>query len=288
MLTASVSGAIISLVLILAAQLTPREKRAGLVSWVFAGFSIASIIGIPIGTMISTTFSWHDSFWMVTGIATLVLIGLALLVPREDTATKGSLLAQFSLLKDARILLGVGLVVSVCAGQYTFYTYIRPLLSTMMGFSIGTLNWILLGMGVAFIIGNKFGGYLADMGGIKQLPHIYFMKTCLLLMMAPLFHFPWLGVLAIALICVAIACYGASTQLMFLDIAERDYPQSLELASSLNSIFANIGISLGSFTAAETVGFLGLPHVGNVGAVYGVLAVLAALFLRQRYQSAQY
>ena len=45
-LTASVSGAIISLVLILAAQLAPREKRAGLVSWVFAGFSIASIIGI--------------------------------------------------------------------------------------------------------------------------------------------------------------------------------------------------------------------------------------------------
>lgn len=42
--------------LILAAQLAPREKRAGLVSWVFAGFSIASIIGIPIGTMISTTF----------------------------------------------------------------------------------------------------------------------------------------------------------------------------------------------------------------------------------------
>ena len=287
-LTASVSGAIISLVLILAAQLAPREKRAGLVSWVFAGFSIASIIGIPIGTMISTTFSWHDSFWMVTGIATLVLIGLALLVPREDTATKGSLLAQFSLLKDARILLGVGLVVSVCAGQYTFYTYIRPLLSTMMGFSISTLNWILLGMGVAFIIGNKFGGYLADMGGIKQLPHIYFMMTCLLLMMTPLFHFPWLDVLAIALICVAIACYGASTQLMFLDIAERDYPQSLELASSLNSIFANIGISLGSFTAAETVGFLGLTHVGNVGAVYGVLAVLAALFLRRRYQSAQY
>ncbi|QIX59394.1 hypothetical protein HCY95_01854 [Limosilactobacillus fermentum] len=107
-------------------------------------------------------------------------------------------------------------------------------------------------------------------------------------MMAPLFHFPWLDVLAIALICVAIACYGASTQLMFLDIAERDYPQSLELASSLNSIFANIGISLGSFTAAETVGFLGLTHVGNVGAVYGVLAVLAALFLRRRYQSAQY
>ncbi|MDO4856299.1 MAG: MFS transporter [Limosilactobacillus gorillae] len=287
-LTASVSGAIISLVLILAAQLAPHDKRAGLVSWVFAGFSIASIIGIPIGTMISTTFSWHDSFWMVSLISLVVLIGLAVLVPKEDTAVKGSLVSQFSLLKDRRVLLGVGLVVSVCAGQYTFYTYIRPLLTTMMGFSMGALNWILLGMGVAFIVGNKFGGYLADVGGVLFLPYIYFMMTGLLVMLAPLVHFPWLGVLAVALVCIAVACYGSSTQLMFLDIAEKDYPQSLELASSLNSIFANIGISLGSFTAAETVSYLGLGNVGNVGAVYALLGGIAAVFLRCCYHQVRF
>ena len=73
---------------------------------------------------------------------------------------------------------------------------------------------------------------------------------------------------------------------MFLDIAEKEYPQSLDLASSLNSIFANIGISLGSFTAAETVHFLSLSSVGYVGAIYGLLTVLVIGALSRRYHNA--
>ncbi len=84
-LTASVSGAIISLVLILAAQLAPREKRAGLVSWVFAGFSIASIIGIPIGlaiarhrTLSSTVIGIANVIQTIPSLAMLSIIMLGL------------------------------------------------------------------------------------------------------------------------------------------------------------------------------------------------------------------
>lgn len=82
-LTASVAGAIISLVLVLANFIAPLSKRASLLSWVFAGFSLASVIGLPIGTMISTTLSWHDSFWAVTVIGIIVFALLVWLVPRN-------------------------------------------------------------------------------------------------------------------------------------------------------------------------------------------------------------
>ena len=75
-LTAGVAGAIISMVLVMASYVAPHEKRASLVSWVFAGFSIASVIGIPIGTVISTTLTWHDSFWMISGITIIVFVAL--------------------------------------------------------------------------------------------------------------------------------------------------------------------------------------------------------------------
>ena len=110
--------------------------------------------------------------------------------------------------------------------------------------------------------------------------------TILLALMAPSFAWPWATVAIIALVCVALAGYGASTQLMFLNIAEKEYPQALDLASSLNSIFANIGISLGSLTAAETVRFLDLTKVGYIAALYGALAtvliMLAAKWRNQR------
>ena len=132
-LTATVAGAIISLVLVMASFVAPREKRASLVSWVFAGFSIASVIGIPIGTIISTTFSWHDSFWMVTVITVLAFAFLLWLVPKDTPQVKSSLGKQFVLFKDSRVILGVIFVVSICAADYTIYTYIRPLITNEMG-----------------------------------------------------------------------------------------------------------------------------------------------------------
>ncbi|WP_394267782.1 MFS transporter [Limosilactobacillus vaginalis] len=282
-LTATVAGAIISIVLVMASFVAPREKRASLVSWVFAGFSIASVIGIPIGTVISTTFSWHDSFWMISGLTIFVFVSLIWLVPKDTPQFKSTLSKQFSLLKDTRVLLGVVFIVTVCAADYTIYTYIRPLITNEMGFSNTWLNWLLFGMGIFFIIGNKFGGYIADNGGIHRLGGIYIAMTILYLLFGPLLSFKWIAIIIVALLCIAFSSYGSSTQLMFLDIAEKEYPQSLDLASSLNSIFANIGISLGSFTASQAVAFLPMRNLGYVGAVYGLAATILVLVLSKKY-----
>ena len=282
-LTATVAGAIISIVLVMASFVAPREKRASLVSWVFAGFSIASVIGIPIGTVISTTFSWHDSFWMISSLTIFVFVSLIWLVPKDTPQFKSTLSKQFTLLKDTRVLLGVVFIVTVCAADYTIYTYIRPLITNEMGFSNTWLNWLLFGMGIFFIIGNKFGGYIADNGRIHRLGGIYIAMTILYLLFGPLLSFKWIAIIIVALLCVAFSSYGSSTQLMFLDIAEKEYPQSLDLASSLNSIFANIGISLGSFTASQAVAFLPMRNLGYVGAVYGLAATILVLVLSKKY-----
>lgn len=287
-LTATVAGAIISLVLIMASFVAPREKRASLVSWVFAGFSIASVVGIPIGTIISTTFSWHDSFWMVTVITVLAFAFLFWLVPKDTLQVKSSLGKQFVLFKDSRVILGVIFVVSICAADYTIFTYIRPLITNEMGFNNTWLNWLLFAMGVFFIFGNKFGGVLADRGGVHRLPVIYLIMTVLYLAFGPLLSFKWLAILVVGLLCIAFSCYGSSTQLMFLDIAEKEYPQSLDLASSLNSIFANIGISLGSFTASQAMHFTTMNHLGYVGSVYALLATVLVIILSHRYTGMRY
>ena len=210
------------------------------------------------------------------------------LVPRDTPQFRSTLSKQFSLLKDSRVLLGVTFIVAVCAADYTIYTYIRPLITNEMGFDNTWLNWLLFGMGIFFIIGNKFGGFLADRGGVHRLGNIYIAMTILYIAFGPLLNFKWLAIIVVALLCIAFSCYGASTQLMFLDIAEKDYPQSLDLASSLNSIFANIGISLGSLTASTAVQFTSLNHLGYVGAVYGILATVLVIILSKKYTGMRY
>ena len=81
-LTACTAGAIISLVLVLANYIAPMDKRAGLLSWVFAGFSIASVVGLPIGTMLAHISNWHVSFGVISILTIISLVSLLLIVPK--------------------------------------------------------------------------------------------------------------------------------------------------------------------------------------------------------------
>lgn len=283
-ITAAVAGTIISLINLLVSIITPMDKRPMVLAWVGAGFSIASVIGVPLGTTIATLLSWHDSFWIISGLTLIVFALLAWLTPRDTPQVKGSILEQLALLKDHRVLLGIGITVAVLSLQYTFYTYVRPLITTVMGFSLTSLNWLLLLLGVMSIIGNEIAGGVASHNGVQKLPIVFILMTILSLVLGIALGNKITGMLVLAALCVVVIIYGTTIQLVFISVAEKEYPQSLALATSLISIFANVGISLGSFTASTTVNFANLTTLGYVGAVYGLLAIGLSFALRRFYR----
>ncbi len=283
-ITAAVAGTIISLINLLVSIITPMDKRPMVLAWVGAGFSIASVIGVPLGTTIATLLSWHDSFWIISGLTLIVFALLAWLTPRDTPQVKGSILEQLALLKDPRVLLGIGITVAVLSLQYTFYTYVRPLITTVMGFSLTSLNWLLFLLGVMSIIGNEIAGIVASHNGVQKLSIVFIIMTILSLVLGIALGNKITGMLVLAALCVVVIIYGTTIQLVFISVAEKEYPQSLALATSLISIFANVGISLGSFTASTTVNFANLTMLGYVGAVYGLLAIGLSFALRRFYR----
>ena len=283
-ITAAVAGTIISLINLLVSIITPMDKRPMVLAWVGAGFSIASVIGVPLGTTIATLLSWHDSFWIISGLTLIVFALLVWLTPRDTPQIKGSILEQLALLKDHRVLLGIGITVAVLSLQYTFYTYVRPLITTVMDFSLTSLNWLLLLLGVMSIIGNEIAGIVASHNGVQKLPFVFILMTILSLILGIVLGNKITGMLVLATLCVVVIIYGTTIQLVFISVAEKEYPQSLALATSLISIFANVGISLGSFTASTTANFANLTMLGYVGAVYGLLAIGLSFALRCFYR----
>ena len=283
-ITAVVAGTIISLINLLVSIITPMDKRPMVLAWVGAGFSIASVIGVPLGTTIATLLSWHDSFWIISGLTLIVFALLAWLTPRDTPQVKGSILEQLALLKNHRVLLGIGITVAVLSLQYTFYTYVRPLITTVMSFSLTSLNWLLLLLGVMSIIGNEIAGIVASHNGVQKLPIVFILMTILSLVLGIALGNKITGMLVLAALCVVVIIYGTTIQLVFISVAEKEYPQSLALATSLISIFANVGISLGSCTASTTVNFANLTMLGYVGAVYGLLAIGLSFALRRFYR----
>lgn len=70
-------------------------------------------------------------------------------------------------------------------------------------------------------------------------------------------------------------------QVHFFSVAEKDYPQSLVLSSSLNSIFFNFGISLGSATGGVLVASHGLSAIGPGASVFAILSIVIAILLNK-------
>lgn len=283
-ITAAVAGVIISLILVYVSIVAPIEKRSMLVATVFSGFSTATIIGVPIGTTISTAFSWHASFALIS-VLTLVVGGfLYFLVPCHTKQTKGTLANQVQLLKDRRIILGIVIMVTLMAAEYTFYTYIRPIITTVLHFSTTQLNWLLGLIGVMFIIGNTCAGVISSRYGTTKLPLISLACLVLLLVMGMSFHLSWLGIALLCVICLVLGMPGSILQVMFLNVADQDYPSAINLASSLNPICTNVGVTVGSFTASMAVNFVSIQQIGYIGAIFAAVGTACALMLLKQQE----
>ena len=278
-ITAGVAGAIISLILVYVSIIAPIEKRSMMVATVFAGFSTATIIGVPLGTTISSAFSWHVSFAVISGLALIIDAFLLVLVPRHTPQTKGSIGHQVKLLRDRRIILGIVVMVTLMAAEYTFYTYIRPIITDVLHFSTTDLNWLLGLVGVMFIIGNACAGIISSRYGIRKLPLISGACLALLLLMGLSFANSWTGVGLLCLICLVLGMPGSILQVMFLNVADKDYPAAINLASSLNPICTNVGVTVGSFLASLSVNFIAISQIGYVGAVLAVISTIGAVLL---------
>ncbi|PBQ24572.1 MFS transporter [Levilactobacillus brevis] len=279
--TAMVAGAIISLIMTFASTIAPREKRAGLVSWIFAGFSIASVFGVPIGTAISTSYSWHDAFYLISIISAITCVLLGWLLPRKVEQVQGSIKNQLVLLKDRRIYVGIALVLFTAATMYAYYTYIRPLLTTALGFSTTSLNWLLFLIGIMSIISNRLSGVLAERNGLRVMPRFYVADVCLLALLPVALNSKIIGLGVLLALSLIVTILNSPIQIHFLNIAEQDYPQSAVLASSLNSIFFNFGISLGSATASGMLGTVGLTHISWGAAGYAAISLVLAVMLNR-------
>jgi predicted MFS family arabinose efflux permease len=131
------------------------------------------------------------------------------------------------------------------------------------------------------ILSNRFSGMLAERSGLRVMPRFYIADVILLALL------PWglsskvLGLAMLLVLSLIVTILNSPIQIHFLNIAEADYPQSTVLASSLNSIFFNFGISLGSATASGMLGTVGLKHISWGAAGYAAISLVLAIGLNR-------
>lgn len=283
-LIALVSGTLVAIAMTYAPDVTTEQYRTKFIAWVFSGFSIASVVGVPVGTWVANTFGWRWAFHMINVLTIMLIVGMVVALPRNSHIVKIGFLPQFRLFFDRRIQLGVLTVVFGAAASYVFYTYLTPIMRDEVHVPEQYLSVGLVIFGAACLWSNLYGGKLADRGrGVEPLTHIRPIYCAHAVLMASLVVAHWVPVYgALLLVVLGMFMYlqNSASQVLYMDVASQSHPGSLNLAASLNSMSFNIGIALGSAVGGLVNGHFGLTWLGPVGALFLLCAIATTTMLR--------
>lgn len=282
--TAIVSGVTLSTVMTFINDIIPQEQAPRIISFVYAGFSVASVLGTPIGTLLSDAFGIKFAFVAVEAVALLVTVLLLISVPRSgSTDVSSSVREQLVILKDRRIILVLVMKAFGMAATYVFYVYVTPILEDSVGLSVWMVSLVLFFYGGATIVSNLGSGSLAQRYGLGKLPLMFALQAVVLALLGISLASgnTVLCIINVVLTGVFIYHMNAPLQSYLLQVSAKDYPRALTLASAVMPTSSDIGIATGSFMGGVVATNLGFAWSGPVGAVLAVVSVVAAFMILQ-------
>ena len=284
-LTAMVSGVTLSTVMTFINDLIPREQTPRIISFVYAGFSVASVLGTPIGTLLSDAFGIKAAFIAVEAVAVIVTVLLLVSLPRTgSTDVAARVRDQLVILRDRRIVLVLVMKGFGMAATYVFYVYVTPIMEEGLGLSVWAVSVVLFFYGAATIVSNLGSGSLAQRFGLGKLPLMFALQAVVLALLGVSLASgnTALAVVNIVLTGVFIYHMNAPLQSYLLQVSAQDYPRALTLASAVMPTSSDLGIATGSFlggvVASSGIGFV---WSGPIGALLACVSVVAALMILQ-------
>src|SRR6202158_2433322 len=139
------------------------DKLAGqAVGQMFAGLTLANVLGVPAGTWIGNALGWNMTFLVISVLGLIATLAIAVFVSaqgRDSSVASSS--GQLIAFRDRNLISSLAITALGWVGFMTFYGYIAPV-ARVAGFSAADLTWVLVIVGVGLVIGNTLGGRTAD------------------------------------------------------------------------------------------------------------------------------
>ncbi|MCF2527272.1 MFS transporter [Yinghuangia sp. KLBMP8922] len=260
----------------IAVRLVPARSVGAATSLVFSGIAVASVLGVPAGAFIGEWLGWRAAFAAAGVLGLLVAAALAAALPALPPETARPRLT--APLADARVRVALTVVALLVTGHFAAYTYVRPVLEEVAGIRPALVGVLLLGYGLAGVVGNFAAG-----AGAARSPRGTLLVLSALLA-ATVFLVPALGDSAVAaavlLVAWGLAYGGVSVGVQSWLLAA--VPQAREAASALLVGVFNTAIALGAFTGGRAADGLGTSSVMYIGGAAATAAAIVLAATRRR------
>jgi DHA1 family inner membrane transport protein len=276
-------GAFFGVGSVVAASLVPKAKEASAIALMFTGLTVANVFGVPGGTALGQQLGWRSTFWAVTALGVVGLLGIVFLVPRQATSEGPGLRSELAVFKNLQVWLALAMTALGFAGVFASFTYIAPMMTEVAGFSAGAVTWLLVLFGGGLVAGNLLGGKAADR---SLMPSLYVILALLAAVLVA-FVFTAHGHVTSA---VTIAVFGATGFATVAPLQKRVMDKAKgapALASAANIAAFNLGNAAGAYLGGLTIehglGYTAPNWVGAALAASGLaVALISGLLDRRR------
>jgi predicted MFS family arabinose efflux permease len=261
------------------------DQRSRGLSIIFGGFTVALVVGAPIGVLVADQFGWRSIF---IGVAALVFAVLAVLVatlkPVRHT-TVPSLAERIAVARRPDVLATLFVTIITLTGVYTIYAYLAPLLQQTSHLTGNAVAFVLFLFGLGSTAGNFLSGAIADRVGplrvvATALTGLVGLFAALSIVGAtvPVGTAAWIVVPLIALWGFTGWSFPSAQQAHIVSLA----PKLASITLSLNASAIYVGASLGAVLGSIVVAHASVNDLGWVGAGCEATAFLLLRFARKR------
>ncbi|MGI5530086.1 Cmx/CmrA family chloramphenicol efflux MFS transporter [Streptomyces syringium] len=267
-----------------AVSMVPVESRAKAMSVVATGLSLATVLGVPAGTVLGQHAGWRAAFWAVAVLTAVSLVSVVLFLPGRLGADGPARTVRQELVAFVRprLWLSYGITALSIGGVIVSFSYLAPLLTEVSGVPEGWVPAVLSLYGVGALVGLTIGGRTAD---ARPFPTLFLGLTGVVAFSLALWWAAGNTVLAVVLVfflgLVGFVTNPAVQARVFA--LGGDAPT---LVGAVNTSAFNVGITvapmLGGLAIDAGLGYRSVAWVGAAVGVAGLLATALAAALERR------
>ena len=249
--------------------LVAPEQRGRAITFVFLGWSVASVLGMPIGAFVGGTLGWQSAFAVVGFLSFAAAVWVWRAMPDGIRPPPLSAADWRETLRSKALMLCVLVTVLYSAGQFVLFSYFAPYYKHKIAITPGELSLLLMWFGMFGFIGNmlmsrnidRFGASYSVMAGIAAMAlSLLIWPLGTSLVMAALVSIPW-----------ALGCFSSNSaqQARLVAIA----PALASASVALNSSAMYAGQAIGAASGGWLIARDGMDTLHWAGFVVLLLAM---------------
>ena len=258
--------------------LVPPDQRGRAITFIFLGWSVASVLGMPISAFVGGTLGWRSAFVLIALLSVASAAWVWRAMPDGVKPPALSLAAWKETLRSKALMTCVAVTVLYAAGQFVQFSYFAPYFKQKLDITPGALSLYFMWFGAFGLLGNVVMSRYIDRVGVERsvMIGVALMATSLLLF--PLGTTLWLA--AAVSVPWALGCFSSNSaqQARLVGIA----PALAAASVALNSSAMYAGQAIGAATGGWMISRGGMESLHWVG-LAGLLAAMAASALATHY-----